>query len=363
MPRIEPTVIDLFCGAGGFSLGFAQAGFNVIGGIDNNPIHTNTFLRNIQNSRVQCTDIARISAKEIISYFTVENKPIDIIIGGPPCQGFSLIGKRDLKDERNMLISHFFRIVGDIKPKYFALENVNGLIQGETKYFFDGVLKQFGEINKNYRFVEPYQVLDAQDFGIPQRRKRIFVLGYRKDLPRPNYPKESQQSVKVWDAISDLSSISRCKYLFENDVYTGKLGFPTTYSKSLRKTTNNPGENVFLSNCKLTAHTPAIIKRFERTQPGRSEPISRFFRLSKDGVSPTLRAGTGPEHGSYTAPRPIHPTQDRCITVREAARLHSFPDWFDFDPTIWHGFQQIGNSVPPILAKVIASEILTALMK
>ena len=115
-----------------------------------------------------------------------------------------------------------------------------------------------------------------------------------------------------------------------------------------------------LKNSQRTRHLPNTRRRFSRTPNGTFEPISRFYRLSYDGIAHTLRAGTGPDRGSHTAPRPIHPEEPRCITVREAARLHSFPDWFVFDRTIWHGFMQVGNSVPPLMARAVAIEIMNA---
>jgi DNA (cytosine-5)-methyltransferase 1 len=132
---------------------------------------------------------------------------------------------------------------------------------------------------------------------------------------------------------------------------------PDPHDKSHHRSRNGNG----LSGCSRTVHTAKTITRFRNTKQGCSEQVSRFFRLAKDGLAPTLRAGTGPEQGSFMAPRPIHPFQDRCITVREAARLHSFPDWFHFHPTKWHAFRQIGNSVPPRLARAVARSVLRAL--
>jgi len=116
-----------------------------------------------------------------------------------------------------------------------------------------------------------------------------------------------------------------------------------------------------LTGCQRCDHNPDIVRRFQATNPGTLEPISRFQRLHLDRLAPTLRAGTGKDKGSFTAARPIHPTQARCITVREAARLHSFPDWFQFHPTQWHGFRQVGNSVPPNLANAVAARVAHAL--
>jgi DNA (cytosine-5)-methyltransferase 1 len=138
------------------------------------------------------------------------------------------------------------------------------------------------------------------------------------------------------------------------------LGPASAFSAALRQSLAGTAVTG-VSGCLRSLHSESVIKRFRATKPGGQEAISRYYRLAWNGISPTLRAGTGPDHGSHTAPRPIHPAKARCITVREAARLHTFPDWFSFHPTKWHGFRQIGNSVPPYLAKAVVKQIYDAL--
>jgi DNA (cytosine-5)-methyltransferase 1 len=225
--------------------------------------------------------------------------------------------------------------------------------------------------------VSPIQVLDAAEFGVPQRRKRVFILGYMARATPPVYPASSKPFSKngdsgrptVWDAIGDLPKIDNYKYLLETDRYQGSLGEPSPYARVLRGEIPDPDDGIKeattngsgLGGCLRTSHSAKTIRRFSKTKQGCSEDVSRFYRLSKKGLAPTLRAGTGPAQGSFMAPRPIHPFQDRCITVREAARLHSFPDYFQFHPTKWHGFRQIGNSVPPPLARAVAKAVRLAL--
>lgn len=244
----------------------------------------------------------------------------------------------------------------------------------------DEIVNKFVEcVNANYSIVLPIQILNASDFGVPQRRQRVFILGYRRDMPSPFYPispylDKNSQSPKpsVWDAIGDLPNIDEIEELEDSDTYTGEL--PPTNSKyakllrgdihdetdySVARSVNGNG----LSGCRRTKHNEDTIKRFSTTKPGTVEQESRLYRLSIDGQSPTLRAGTGKDYGSYSAPRPIHPVMPRCISVREGARLHSFPDWFQFHHTKWHGFRQIGNAVPPMLAKAVASSIIKVLRK
>lgn len=163
--------------------------------------------------------------------------------------------------------------------------------------------------------------------------------------------------VTVRDAIGDLYTLGRRKSLLTSDHFVGKLGEPSAYARKLRKGRQSPD----LTGCRLCDHASDVVARFQETAQGASEPVSRFARLHLNKPSPTLRAGTGRDRGSYTAPRPIHPTQNRCITVREAARLHSFPDTFLFHSTQWHGFRQVGNSVPPKLAAAIARSVIRSL--
>jgi len=259
-----------------------------------------------------------------------------------------MIGKRDISDPRNTLISEFCRLVAELKPRYFVMENVAGLMSSTSRCILEGALERLRV--EGYSWVTPIQVLDAQNFGVPQRRKRVFVLGYRADERPPKYPVARSCDVTVWDAISDLRELGSRRKLFSSDVFVGRLGSPTSYSVSLRA----KDQATQLTGCLLCRHRREVTLRFRQTRPGKTEQISRFARLKKTAVAPTLRAGTPPSHGSFTAARPIHPTQPRCITVREAARLHSFPDWFQFHHTQWHGFQQVGNSVPPRLARAVA---------
>jgi len=224
-----------------------------------------------------------------------------------------------------------------------------------------------------YRVVEPIRVLNAADFGVPQRRWRTFVLGYRKDAVPIEYPEPRgciddvgrEFQPVVHDALCDLPVLEEYHELFETDTYSGTLETPMTpYARLMRAIITDPYDKSSpringqgLTGCLRTRHSNETVRRFAQTIPGESEPISRYIRLDWNNVSPTIRAGTGVERGSHTAPRPIHPTVPRCISSREAARLHSIPDWFHFHGTRWHDFRQIGNSVPPLLARAVAGQI------
>ncbi|NOZ39647.1 MAG: DNA cytosine methyltransferase [Planctomycetes bacterium] len=376
MLKKKPIAIDLFCGAGGMSLGFEQAGFHVHSAFDCERFNILTHERNFPRTRAYVADLSKLSGKCVREISRLGRRRIDVIFGGPPCQGFSVGGKRDLNDKRNRLVYDFARLVKQLQPRYFVMENVKGLMYVHAK----PVLKSFIRRMKlaGYVVVEPIQVLNASDFGVPQRRLRTFVIGCQKGLPLPSYPTrsgcfdESGQEFfpLVKDAISDLPRIDSYPDLFSSDHFPHKLPSTTnTYALLMRGELVSYDDQLHreiesmtgLTGCLRTAHSKRIIKRFASTARGSAEPVSRYIRLAWDKVAPTIRAGTGADHGSHTAPRPIHPSRPRCITTREAARLHSFPDWFQFHGTRWHDFRQIGNSVPPILARAVAKKIIQQL--
>lgn len=367
--------VDLFCGVGGMSLGFEQAGFDVAVAIDSYPTHVETYSKNFSGCQTLCADLSRLSGEEIRALTGLGERQIHVLLGGSPCQGFSLIGKRLLEDPRNLLLYDFARLVQELRPFYFVVENVEGLLLGGSIKILQSFLRRIKRAG--YSTVTPMKVLDASDFGIPQRRRRVFILGYINGLPIPEYPnslldnnnKDNSYRPTVWDAIGDLPNIDEFDYLFDTDVYSGDLAPASDYARILRgeihcsedKPRARRRKGIGLTGCLRTKHTRKAVRRFAATKPGEHEPVSRFYRLSKDGLAPTLRAGTDQSRGSYTAARPIHPVYPRCISVREAARLHSFPDYFYFHPTKWHGFRQVGNSVPPFLAKAVAKTIRKAL--
>jgi DNA (cytosine-5)-methyltransferase 1 len=354
-----PIAVDLFSGAGGLSLGFFQAGFDLLASVEIDPINCQTHERNFPYSRMFCTGIESITGREIRDYSSIKNLPISVVFGGSPCQGFSLIGKRCLEDKRNQLIYQFSRIVHELNADYFCLENVPGIAQGKFAFILEDLIKDF--VQKGYEVVQPFQILNAANYGVPQSRRRLFLIGGRKGLPLPKYPSpvtflpaetgDLPRCPTVWDAIRDLPEVSSYPELYSQDWLDIDLPpAKSAYVESLRDTRSRR-----LTGCLRTHHKPEVVERFFNTMPGEKEPISRFFRLHPNGISNTLRAGSG----SHTACRPIHPYQLRVITVREAARLHSFPDWFQFHPSKLHGFRQVGNSVPPSLAFHIAKEIVS----
>lgn len=378
----RPIAVDLFAGAGGLSLGFEQAGYDIAAAVEYDPTHAAVHEYNYPYSTTFCRDVSTITGDEIRQKSSIGNREIHVVAGGPPCQGISMIGKRAIDDPRNVLMREFARLVIELQPRYFVMENVAGLTVGGHRQLLDQVVEIMSDAG--YNVVLPYKVLQAADFGSPQSRRRLILLGSRADVPLPSYPEATHtpRTIKgtvpkspklplgpsVADALSDLPDADAFDELLTSDVATVNYGEPSAYAAALRGIVReiddfsrprafNPG---LLTSSARTAHTQVSVSRFEATEPGTTEKVSRFLRLHPEGLCNTLRAGTASDRGAHTAPRPIHPTYPRVITVREAARLHGYPDWFRFHVTKWNGFREIGNSVPARLAKAVASSLLRA---
>jgi len=378
--RKKPIGVDLFAGAGGLSLGFEQAGFDVAAAVEYDPIHCATHEFNFPDCAAICRSVADIDGKYIRNHSRIGSQPVDVLFGGAPCQGFSMIGKRALDDPRNSLVHHFVRLVVELKASYFVFENVRGLTVGEHRKFLEEIMREFKR--NGYGVIEDYRVLNAVDYGVPQDRQRLFLMGARKGFPLPEYPDATHEvngktsvgrlfrrsTPTVWDALRDIPEADDFEELLHRDWVKARFKKPTGYSAPLRGDDSDPDDYSvprkfdpsLLTSSLRTVHTDLSRKRFRETLPGDTEPVSRFHKLDPEGVCNTIRAGTASDHGAFTSPRPIHPYSPRCITVREAARLHSYPDWFRFHVTKWHGFRQIGNSVPPLLARAVASKIREA---
>jgi DNA (cytosine-5)-methyltransferase 1 len=381
----RPIAVDLFAGAGGMSLGFEQAGFDIAAAVEYDPIHCATHEFNFPDCATICRSVADIDGKYIRSHSRIENRTVDVLFGGAPCQGFSMIGKRALDDPRNALVHHFVRLVVELKASYFVFENVKGLTVGKHKKFLEEIIHEFRR--NGYRVLGDYKVLNALNYGVPQDRRRLFLIGARKGLPLPKYPEATHTAPKngncngaphhlflhstptVWDALRDLPEADDYEELLLRDWVKARFKKPSEYSGPLRGEERDPSDYSFprefdpavLTSSLRTIHTALSQKRFLATAHGDTEPVSRFHKLDPKGFCNTIRAGTASDRGAFTSPRPIHPYSPRCITVREAARLHSYPDWFRFHITKWHGFRQIGNSVPPLLARAVASELCEAI--
>lgn len=379
----RPIAVDLFAGAGGMSLGFEQAGYDVVAAVEYDPVHAATHAFNFPQCEVLCRDASKLSAADVLA--TAKrgfkrlhpNLPwpgrLDSLIGGPPCQGFSTGGKREQDDERNGLLLHFVRLVEELKPQTFCLENVAGLLEAK----FDEVREEaLDRLRKaGYSLSGTDQPVNSLNFGVPQSRRRVIVLGALSESA-PSRPLTVEGEASVEEALAGLPSpTGYAELLYSDEVEMAsedaerRASITSAYARILAGIDALPGdksrprlwEPSRLTGSRRTTHTAETIERFAATELGAVEPKSRLYRLPLDGPSRTLRAGTGSERGSHTSPRPIHPREDRVVTVREAARLHGYPDWFRFHTTNWHGHRQVGNSVPPPLARAAAIALLGSL--
>ncbi|MGN8084116.1 DNA cytosine methyltransferase [Variovorax sp. 22077] len=344
------VLVDLFSGCGGFSLGAHKAGFNVAAAFDIDPDLTSSFSQNFPDTTLHLTDISVLTSQKVVE---AAGGKVDGIFGGPPCQGFSEIGKRNVADPRRELLSHFFRLVAEVRPKFFVMENVTGLALPSAKSIFDGAIAR---VEKSYNLLGP-KIWNAADFGAATNRRRLFVLGVRKDFGSPfldsDFTPYMRKRTTVKEAIADLQdAVPLGKTEHGHDLWKiAKPGRPSVYAEQMRSS-----DKSFTGNM-ATAHTPSVIKRFASVKAGEIDKVGRHQRLSWGGQCPTLRAGTGSDKGSFQSVRPLHPDLPRVITVREAARLQGFPDSHLFHPTIWHSFRMIGNSVSPVISSAIFSAI------
>ena len=354
-------VIDLFAGCGGFSTGFNQAGFHIVKAVEIDKTIAKSFVRNHKGTSVLVKDISTIDNED---YFSKGDA--HVIIGGPPCQGFSMAGARirenSFKDDpRNYLFKHYLNIVNIVKPDFFIFENVKGLLTMKNGEIFQEIKNSFSNI-KNFggdRYFVSYRVVKSVDFGIPQKRERVIIFGsLNKDInfnqmfentknQLYNLNPEFFSRVNVWDAISNLPSPS----------IDGKVCNPetlTTYQKQL-STNNRQIENHIISN-----HSPLSISRMKMINNGenwtklneniKSVHSGAYGRLFKNEVCPTITTRFDTPSGG----RFIHPVENRTLTPREAARIQSFPDSFSFEGGKSSICKQIGNAVPPKLAYFLA---------
>lgn len=377
---MRPIGIDLFAGAGGLSLGFEQAGFDIAAAVEVDPVHCAVHKFNFPTSAVIPRSVERLTGAEIRIAAGIGNRPVDCVFGGAPCQGFSLIGQRVFDDPRNSLVLDFVRIVAELDARTFVFENVKGLTVGKHRQLLQELVAAFDASGYDVRL--PWRVLNAANFGTPQSRERLILFGARKGNALPEYPSLKTSipgrhdigglptGPTCADAIGDLPDAETFPSLLSGDaVRVSELGFPSPYAAELRCMEPHAWhfghprvwDPMILTASARTDHTPVSRQRFSETREGGVEPVSRFFKLPADGVSNTLRAGTDGSRGAFTSPRPIHYHFNRCVTVREMARLHGFPDWFRFNVTKWHGARQIGNAVPPPLARAVAGQVIAAL--
>ena len=372
----QPKVINLFAGVGGLSLGAARAGFRVALAVELDKHALAAHKRNFPRVRHLARDVAGLDGNDLLAQAGIEAGNLDGLIGGPPCQGFSVIGHRRVGDARNNLFRKFFALVAECRPKFFLAENVLGILDEQ---YADIRGEALALVSRDYVLLDTMR-MKASDFGAATSRERAFFIGYRADAVAPISESDLEamkvkKSVTVATALCGLPARIYSSWLSEEQGWRSVSSMPkSTFSESI---VNGIPQDIgdpeailryrdehIVSGCLGTRHSPEVAARYARLKPGAKDRISKTVRLKADGLCPTLRAGTDAERGSYQAVRPIHPTAARVITPREAARLQGFPDWFQFAPSKWHSFRQIGNSVSPFVSasilRVIAQKLLAA---
>ena len=350
--------IDLFCGAGGLSTGLKKSGFRLCLGVDIDEKALKTYKCNLKRTKVLKEDIKKVTGEKITELTGINRRDNFLLAGCPPCQGFSSLGKRDANDEKNELVYEYIRIINELEPSFILMENVPGMSTGVGKEIFKNVVK---ELEENYH-VE-YATLNAADFGVPQIRKRLVLHGIRNDvydnlgldkekqkiLPKSTHSKEKKKGYRKWVTVR--------KAIFDLPI----LGAGESYDDGIIK------------NHKARSLSETNIERLQeiRLHGGNREMISEELQLEchkKENVSytdtygiidpdkpaPTITSGcTIISKGRY-----CHPTQNRGLSIREAARLQSFDDKFEFQGNMGEMSLQIGNAVPPKLAQASGKVII-----
>lgn len=356
MAKQKYKVLDLFCGCGGISEGYHLAGFDIVGGIDFNNYATVTFKHNFPKAKVHNIDIATFSNEQIEE----EYSDVDVIVGGPPCQGFSSANRwqKEMEDPRNKLFYEYIRFVQQIHPKIIMIENVRGLLTRDNGYAINRIQEILGAEEYNIS----YQVLDASDYGVPQNRKRAVIVGVRKDFKDVTFDFKSLEKhpkTTVEDAIGELYSFEKSE--------AGEKMISTPADTPLRKYLRSDDNTVLDQDIVYPADK--VQKRISFVPQGgnwkdvppelwpnnrQNRHSSAYKRLDPKTQSCTI--DTGNAHSNY-----FHPLYNRIPTIRESARLQSFPDNFEFQGPRGSKYRQVGNAVPPLMAKAVADAIMKIL--
>lgn len=345
-------ILDLFCGAGGFSYGMHKnKNFSTLVAIDNDPNVAETFKKNMPESEVIIGDITDSETKSKIINESISAK-VNMIIGGPPCQGYSMKGKKlGLQDPRNFLFREYLDLVSILKPDVFVIENVKTLLSTSKGWFRDEIVSAI----KKLGYSVDYGIMDASDYGVPQSRERaIFVCSRHNliQLPKPTIIKKTT----IRDAIEDLAYLESGEGYFEQSYKTEAT---SSYQRMMRDGSK------YLYNHKASQHKQIAIDKLKLIPPekgkeylpaeliGNQKFKTTWGRLKWDTQSPTIDT----RFDAASNGRNNHPFLNRSITPREAARIQSFDDKFIFYGSKVHIRKQIGNAVPPLMAKAIADQI------
>lgn len=361
------TVIDLFSGAGGLSEGFRHAGFHVLAGNDFDQYAAETYKATHPEATFVPGPIQEISGSDFLTAANLRRGELHCLVGGPPCQAFSVYNhQRGMHDERSGLFKEYLRIVKDIYPEWVVMENVTGMISVEDGKAVSEIKKGLGEIG--YTDIET-RVLKAEEYGVPQERRRLVFLANRKGK-KISWPAITHDGIKkpyvtIGDALLDLPELENGEGEEIQD-YPFPLNESTAYQRLMRvgskKVLNHVAPTLSKINIERMQYIPQggswrdlpiELLPAGMKQAKRSDHTKRYGRMKIDGQSCTILTKCDIHWGAF-----IHPTQNRSITVREAARIQSFPDKFVFLGPKTEQYRQVGNAVPPLLAKAVAKHIL-----
>lgn len=363
-------VLDFFAGAGGLSEGMRMAGLDVVYANEIDRWARMTYEHNHPNTFFHCGDISAVTREtidcDLQNHFGFGVEEIDIMAGGPPCQGFSIIGQRNIDDPRNRLFREFLRLVQQIEPSAFIMENVFGLLSMQDGKVKDEIIEAFTDAG--YIVTEP-QILSACDFGVPQVRRRVFFLGIKRELSLIPlaYPDPTQASIQrdklksyvtVGDAISDLpEAVVESTGTDAGEAVNYRTAAMTEYQRLMR------GDCQVAYNHHTKRFLDTRMERIANLNEGATKeslPVelqagghdNKYRRLSYREPSPTLTAHMSKDLSDF-----VHPRYNRPITVREAARIQSFPDSYVFVGSEFQQLKQIGNAVPPLLGMAVAQSV------
>jgi DNA (cytosine-5)-methyltransferase 1 len=365
MPK---TVIDLFCGAGGLSEGFQQAGFEVRAGQDIDAAAGLTFAEAHPKATFISGPVQDVSVRQLLQASGLLRGELDVLVGGPPCQGYSVYNhQRGVHDPRAGLFREYLRIVEGLQPRWLVMENVSGI----TSIAGGRIVREIQDRMRRLGYHVEMRLLRAEEFGLPQERRRMFFVATRTTrsvfFPKPTHgPAPGQRPfVTIWDAISDLPRLVNGEQKDEHP-YRTKPG--NAYQASLRegasKVVNHSAPRLAAVNVERMSHIPPggswrdipvhlLPEGMKRAK--RSDHTKRYGRPEKSQLACTILTKCDLHWGAY-----IHPEQDRSFSVREAARLQGFPDRFHFRGSRTEQFVQVGNAVPPPLGKAVADALLAA---
>lgn len=361
------SCIDLFAGAGGLSEGFRQAGFSVLAANDFDQDAVNTYKLNHPETHILEGPIEKIPAEKILAVSRMDIGHLDCLIGGPPCQAFSVYNhQRGMHDERSGLFREYLRIVEYLRPKFVVMENVTGITSVADGRAVTEIINRLSEFGYH---VES-RILKSEEYGVPQERRRIFFIGSRLSgkipWPEPTHGNGLLPYVTVWEALSDLPSLSIGKGEEIQDYFIPPSNDYQTYIRNGSiKVFNHIAPQLSEINIQRLKYIPQggswrdipeSLLPAGMKKARRCDHTKRYGRLHKDGLSSTILTKCDPHWGAY-----FHPTQDRSLTVREAARLQSFPDYIKFTGSRMEQYRQVGNAVPPLLAFAVAKSIVAAI--